>query len=205
MRIISIGIDNGVQGAVTAVDENLQVIGWWDTPIITQKKGKNPSGRDKVRNEYATAEMGNILRTLIGGAPPEMIHIMVWLEKAFPMQKQGLSSTFKTGQGFGLWEGICIGLGIKYDIVSPRAWQKEVLADMPAGDPKARSMAKCQRIFPEIPLKLPKGRKLTMDGRADSAMIAYYGALKMKGAKDEPVQKGKTPPPKRPVRRASRI
>jgi len=205
MRIIAVGIDNGVSGAVTAVDENLKVIGWWDTPIITQKKGKTPSGRTKTRNEYATAEMGKILRYLVEFDPSEGVHLMIWIEKAFPMQKQGLSSTFKTGQGFGLWEGICIGLGIKYDIVSPRAWQKEVLADMPAGDPKARSMGKCQRIFPEIPLKLPKGRKLTMDGRADSAMIAYYGALKMKGGKDEPAQQGKTPPPRRPIRRASRI
>lgn len=204
MKIISIGIDNGVQGAVTAVDENLKVISYWDTPIIEQIKGKNKSGSAKKRNEYATAEMGNILRTLISGIPAEISHVMVWIEKAFPMQKQGLSSTFKTGQGFGLWEGICIGLGIKYDIVSPRAWQKEVLADMPAGDPKARSMGKCQRIFPEIPLKKPKGRKLTLDGRADSAMIAYYGALKMKGASDEHQKQRRTPPPKRPIRRPNR-
>lgn len=202
MKIISIGIDGGLNGAVVAIDENNNIVGWHDTPLIMQKTGKTPKGNAKKRSLFATTEMGNILRDLIRGYPSESVNVMVWLEKAFPMQKQGLSSTFRTGQGFGLWEGICIGLGIKYDIVGPRTWQKEVLIDMPAGDPKARSMAKCQRIFPALPLTTPKGRKLSMDGRADAAMLAYYGLYRMKGMKHAT---SKTPPPKRPIRRPGKI
>ncbi len=180
MKIISIGIDGGLQGAVTAIDKKLKIIGWWDCPIISQQNGKNPSGGLRIKNLFAANEMGNIIRSILKKVPSKDCQVMVWLEKAFPVRKQGLGSTFKTGQGFGLWEGICAGIGVKYDVVSAKTWQKETLADMPAGDVKGKSMGKCQRMFPEIPLMRPKGRKLTLDGRADSAMIAYYGLLKMK-------------------------
>lgn len=191
MNRIAIGIDNGLLGALTAINEKFQLVDWWDTPIV------NIGKKGKTKNEFATAEMGKILREFVSKIEKD-VQLMVWLEQAMAMPKQGLSSTFKTGRGFGLWEGICIGIGTTYDIVHPRRWSKEMLKDMPAGDPKQRSMLKCQRLFPEIPLTKPSGKKLTMDGRADSAMIAYYGMLQMQGkeAPSEPKER-KSPPPKR--------
>jgi crossover junction endodeoxyribonuclease RuvC len=199
MKRLCIGIDNGLLGAITVIDESFKLVGWWDTPIVNLGK------KGKTKNEFLTAEMGKILGCIVGGLP-DTVQVMAWLEQAHAMPKQGLSSTFKTGRGFGLWEGILIGMGIKYDIVHPRRWTKEMLKDMPAGDPKMRSMLKCQRLFPEIPLTTPRGKKLTMDGRADSAMIAYYGMLQMQGkeAPNEPKRSTKTPPPRRVRRRPSR-
>lgn len=206
MKRIVIGIDNGLLGAVTVIDEQFNLVSWYDTPIVNLGK------KGKTKNEFATAAMGKIITEILGTIPTEGVQVMAWLEHAMPMPKQGLSSTFKTGRGFGLWEGILIGKGIIYDIVHPRRWSKEMLKDMPAGDPKMRSMLKCQRLFPEIPLKKPRGTKLTMDGRADSAMIAYYGMLQMQGkeAPSDPKPKAKTktksvkfPPPRR-IRRPNR-
>jgi hypothetical protein len=195
--IYSVGIDNGLKGAVVLLDENVKVVKWWDTPVMTgHKPGRTPKGKKRVKTDLATTEMGNIIRWIIDHIPTENAALMFWIEKAWPMQGQGLSSTFKTAQGYGIWEGVCIGARVQYDIVSPRTWQKAVLQDMPAGDPKTRSMGKCQRIFPSIPLKTPTGRKLSFDGRADAAMIAYYGLLQMKGKKEEPRVR-KNPPPRR--------
>lgn len=196
---IVIGIDNGLLGAVVAINEDFHIMDYRDTPTVNLGK------KGKVKNEFATAEMGKILREMISLAIPDHHgrigrHVMVWLEQAQAMPKQGLSSTFKTGRGFGLWEGICIGLGITYDIVHPATWTKVVLRDVRAGDPKARSMTKCQRLYPDLPLTKPRGTVLSMDGRSDAALIATYGMMTMTGrnlgaAHEQPIEK--RPPPKR--------
>lgn len=186
---ISIGVDNGLLGAVVAIDDNFHMLGYWDTPIINRGKG------GKTKNEFATAEMGTIFRNILETYSSTK-RIMAWIEQAHAMPKQGLSSTFKTGKGFGLWEGICIGMGIRYDIVHPKTWTKIMLKEIPLGDPKSRSMTKCQRLFPNLPLMLPRGRKLTLDGRSDAALLAYYGMLQMRGASVDSRSK-KNPPPRR--------
>jgi len=67
-------------------------------------------------------------------------------------------------------------LGLPYDIVHAKTWTKEMLKDVPAGDPKDRSMIKAQRLFgSKLPLTKPGGRVLSLDGRADAALIACYG------------------------------
>lgn len=182
---IAIGVDPGLDGAVVAIDENFKLLGYWDTILINAKK-----------RLYATASMGELLRSL-KKLYPRVTRLMAWLEKAAPRQQEGVSSAFKNGQGFGLWEGIIVGLGITYDIVAPNTWTRAMLRDVPAGEPKARSMAKCQRLFPSIELKKPRGRKLSLDGRADASLIAYYGMLQMLGQSKAPVTHVKTPP-KRP-------
>jgi hypothetical protein len=172
--MISVGIDNGLSGAVVAIDEKYDLIGWWDCPTIesvTTSKGKS-----KRRRDFAPAAMKEILEEIA-----EIDQPRVWLEFAHAMPKQGVSSTFKTGKGAGLWEGIVVGLGFPYDIVHANTWTKKVLRDVPRGDPKHRSFIKCQRLFPKIPLKKPNGRVLSMDGRSDASLIAYYGMLILNG------------------------
>lgn len=173
-RNLIIGIDNGLKGAVVALDNEANIVGWWDTPYIPFSKGK------KTVNEFAPAAMRDILYEL-----HKQKTLKVWLEVAHAMPSQGLSSTFKTGKGAGLWEGIVVGLRLKYDVVHAKTWTKETLKDIPKGDPKQRSMLKCQRIFPSIPLTKPKGHVLCMDGRSDAALIAYYGYLQAGGSEPE--------------------
>jgi crossover junction endodeoxyribonuclease RuvC len=169
MITISIGIDNGLSGALVAVSDRGQVE-WWDTPVIDPGKGKG-------KRSYAVAEMKRLLEM-------NLYHdekATVFLEKAQPMPKQGVSSMFTIGLGYGLWQGICAGLGLPYELVHPRTWQKVMLRDVPGKDTKARSMIKCQQLFPDIPLMKPRGRVLSMDGRADAALIAAYGMRVMRG------------------------
>ena len=193
----AIGIDNGLMGAIVTINEEFQLISYDDTPII------NMGAKGKAKNEFATAEMGRIIRHTVETKFKPGNEVMAWIEQAQAMPKQGLSSTFKTGRGFGLWEGICIGLGIKYDIVHAKTWTKIMLHDVPRGEPKARSMAKCQRLFPDLPLKKPRGHMLTLDGRSDAALLAYYGMLQMTGQQQphggKPIPK--TPPRRRPTLR----
>lgn len=170
-----VGIDNGLKGAVVVLDQQARLVAWWDTPTVDMGKGKG------VKTEFAPAEMGKIVHKINKDGPAA---VRVWLEVAQAMPKQGLSSTFKTGKGAGLWEGIVVGACLPYDVVHPRTWTAEVLRDIPKGDPKKRSMLKCLRILPTLPLTKPRGSVLCMDGRSDAALLAYFGWLKQRGGED---------------------
>ena len=151
---LHIGIDNGLKGAIVALNEKAFPVAWWDTPTINMGKGKSE------KYEFLPKEMAGVLRFLVQKGPSQ---VKAWLEVAHAMQKQGLASTFKTGRGFGLWEGIVSGLAIPYDIVRATTWQKAVLKDVPKGDPKQRSILKCQRVFPQIILTCPKSARIISD------------------------------------------
>jgi hypothetical protein len=76
-----------------------------------------------------------------------------------------------------------------------------MLKDMPAGDPKERSMLKAQQLFgSSLPLTKPSGRVLSLDGRADAALIACYGMTQLYGNLEQFVNK---PITKTPVKKKS--
>jgi hypothetical protein len=175
--VISIGIDPGLHGAVVVLNEDFRIVEYYDCPVIKNEKTKK--GKKSVKYEFAPGHMAEIIRSI---AKDQYLQPKAWLERAGAMPKQGLSSTFKTGRGFGLWEGILAAIvGLPYDIIAPRTWSKEMFKGTPLGDPKQRSLSKAQRLFPELPLTKPRGRVLSLDGRSDAALIAYFGMLQMKG------------------------
>ena len=156
---ILIGIDPGLSGAVAAINagslEPLEVV---DTPVITSE-GKRL---------YDIGGMADVIRhmSLFGDA-------VVILEQAQAMPGQGVLSTFSTGRGFGIWEGVLSALDVPYRTVRPSVWTKKVLAGTP-GEGKARSIQFALRMFPGAEIT-PKGSHKPRDGRADALCLAYYG------------------------------
>jgi crossover junction endodeoxyribonuclease RuvC len=158
---ISIGIDPGICGAMAAVSaQTLEVLEVVDTPVIT-------GGGKKL---YDISGMASMIRhmSLLGDA-------VVTLEQAQAMPGQGVSSTFSTGRGFGIWEGVLGALDVPYRTVRPSAWTKKVLAGTP-GEGKERSIQFAMRMFPDAELT-PKGSRKPRDGRADALCLAYYGSV----------------------------
>lgn len=155
--MISIGIDIGLKGAMVAINEKLEVIEWSDTPLIGGK-------------HYDVIAMKNFLSpwSLRDEDP-----VTVWIEAPQTRPKQSAQSGLKTGLGFGLWEGLCVGLELRYDVVYPQTWTKTMFRGIPKSQGKNRSLVKCQRLFPDLPLAGPRGGK--KDGRSDAALIAAYG------------------------------
>jgi hypothetical protein len=178
--MISIGVDPGLKGAVVAIDSSFKVIYWRDAPTIPITK-KKKGGKESHLNEFAPCAMAEIIGEILRYANKvSETFLKAWLEEAQAMPEQGLRSTFQTGKGAGLWEGILAGLCVPYDLIRPHIWTKFMLAGTPVGDPKQRSMIKAQRLFgASLPLIKPNGRVLSMDGRADAALIASYGMHQM--------------------------
>jgi crossover junction endodeoxyribonuclease RuvC len=157
MTQVSIGIDPGIRGAIAAINaQTLEAIEVIDTPVA----GK----------AYDISEMAAAIRrmSLLGVA-------VVTLEQAQAMPGQGVSSTFSTGRGFGIWEGVLGALDVPYRVVRPCVWTKKVLAGVP-GEGKERSIRFALQMFPGCELT-PKGSRKPRDGRADALSLAYYGVV----------------------------
>jgi crossover junction endodeoxyribonuclease RuvC len=91
--------------------------------------------------------------------------VLAVLEQVHAMPKQGVSSTFKFGQGFGRLEGMLTALKIPYRLVTPNVWQK-AMGCQSKGD-KNVTKAAAQRLYPAL--------KIT-HATADAILIARYEA-----------------------------
>jgi crossover junction endodeoxyribonuclease RuvC len=108
------------------------------------------------------------IATMVRSAAPDIAVI----EKVGSMPGQGVSSTFTFGTGYGQLQGLLAGMGIPYELVTPQAWKKLILAGTPRD--KDAAIAYCRRAFPEVPLVMPKCRN-AHDGMADALCLMQYG------------------------------
>jgi crossover junction endodeoxyribonuclease RuvC len=87
------------------------------------------------------------------------------------MPKQGVTSTFNYGKGFGKILGMIETMGISHQLVRPRAWKRTVLAGTKKD--KAAAVSYVRRKYPMIDL-MPGTCRKPHDGIADAVCIADY-------------------------------
>jgi crossover junction endodeoxyribonuclease RuvC len=107
------------------------------------------------------------IAAIIKNASPDIAVI----EKVGSMPGQGVSSTFTFGTGYGQLQGLLAGLGIPFELVTPQAWKKLVLAGTPKD--KDAAIAYCRRAFPDVALVMPRCRTPN-DGVADALCMLNY-------------------------------
>ena len=89
-------------------------------------------------------------------------------------------STFNFGWIKGLLQGLLVGNGIPYSLVSPKEWQKEMWTrqDKVVKDnrvqPKPTSINAASRLFPNVDLRRTPKCKKPDDNKADSILLAEY-------------------------------
>lgn len=158
MKII--GIDPGKSGAICRL--------WKPTedhePIIhIQSLQLCPIVQVKKKKEYDI----NGMRSLLEGAD------VVWIEKVHAMPKQGVTSMFSFGKGYGIWLGLIAGLWIRVNEVAPQTWKKFWLKDMPKD--KGSAILRVQQLFPDVNLMPTERSRKPSDALADAILIAMYG------------------------------
>jgi len=150
-----IGIDPGLDGAVAIINGtgNLVVI---DMPTVTVERN------GKSKRQVSATELAQIL------ASHNSNNCHVFVEKVSAMAGQGVTSVFSFGRSFGMIEGILAAFRLPVTYVAPATWVKAV----GRGQGKDASRARAMELFPEnqADFKLKK-----FDGRADAALIAYWG------------------------------
>lgn len=150
-----VGIDPGAKGAVGIITREDYSV--FDMPC--DKMGVMPW---ELKLIFSTAH-----------ALEKIDHVLI--EEVHAMPKQGVSSTFTFGKGFGIIIGVVGSLGIPFSFVRPQAWQKTFSIGK---DTKADAVSIASRLFPDAELYGPKGGK--KDGRADALLVAEYGRRTLK-------------------------
>jgi hypothetical protein len=161
--MILIGIDNGLSGAIAAVDGDGGLVDVIDAPTVKIGKGS--------RREIVASGCVAILRRLVrlGGGEA----VFCYVEQLSVRPKESASSALKAGIGGGIWLGVLAALRVSHSIVRPQEWQT-TLKGCP-GEGKQRAILYAERRWPEAELFGPRGGPL--DGRADALCIAEYGRL----------------------------
>jgi crossover junction endodeoxyribonuclease RuvC len=91
-----------------------------------------------------------------------------WIEQQQAMPRQGVASSFRTGQNYGDLRGFLVGSQIPFSIVRPAVWKKAM--SVPAD--KAAAIAIATRTFPAFSHLWAMKKD---DGVAEAALIAAYG------------------------------
>ena len=153
MRVI--GIDPGLDGAVAIINGtgNLVVI---DMPTVTVERN------GKSKRQVSATELAQIL------ASHNSNNCHVFVEKVSAKSGQGVTSVFSFGRSFGMIEGILAAFRLPVTFVPPATWVKAV----GRGQGKDASRARAMELFPENQADF---KRVKDDGRADAALIAYWG------------------------------
>ena len=145
MMVGWVGIDPGATGAIAAVREDGQAQ-VWDWP------------GDECK-------LVGVFDELLRFCAPAMCVI----EQQQAMPKQGVVSTFKLGQNFGLWLSALAFSGLPYVCIRPADWKRNL--GYPAGkkESKAHSLTIARRMYPGVNGMLEHVKD---HGRAEALIMA---------------------------------
>jgi crossover junction endodeoxyribonuclease RuvC len=153
--MIIIGIDPGISGAISII-ENKKILEVYDTPTMIEGK--------KNKKQINGAQVTNIIKERIKGEK----EVIVVVEHVNAMPGQGVTSMFNFGQSFGVIKGICAALNLPIYFVRPTKWKKYFNLIKTNKD---ASRTKVIEAYPEISNKLHRKKD---SNRADAILIALY-------------------------------
>lgn len=165
------GIDPGLSGGIAMLESgNARV---WRMPIINHPRGRG--------HAYDLDAMRQALKA------NNPMHVFIEEYRAFaPKGKRIGANSVRMGErGVALWEGMCAAMQIPLTIISPRTWQKVMLAGVAKGDTKAASIYRAKQLYPGVDLRPGQCRK-DQDGLSDALLIAVYGLRQLKGNDNDP-------------------
>jgi hypothetical protein len=156
---VVIGVDPGMTGAIVKLAPGGVILGALRMPIVSGKK--KALDMIAIRDSFLADDDG-----------------VLAIEDVHSMPGQGVSSMFKFGRGFGLLEGIAVGLGLRVVKVRPQAWQKVMLEGMPRGEHvKQSAVLRAKELFPDLPIRFKADW-----GMADAVLIAEYARRTLNGS-----------------------
>ena len=153
--MIIIGIDPGVSGAISVL-ENKKVVEIFDMPTMIDGK--------KNKKQVNGAQVTNIIKNTLNLYK----EIVVVVEHVNAMPGQGVTSMFNFGQSFGVIKGVCSALNVPIYFVRPTKWKKYFNLIKTNKD---ASRTKVIEVYPEMSSKLYRKKD---SNRADAILIARY-------------------------------
>ena len=153
--MIIVGIDPGVSGAISVL-ENKKVLDVYEMPTMIDGK--------KNKKQVNGSQVANIIKERIKANN----EIVIVVEHVNAMPGQGVTSMFNFGQSFGVIKGICSALNLPIYFVRPTKWKKHFNL---INTNKDASRTKVIEAYPGISNKLSRKKD---SNKADAILIARY-------------------------------
>ena len=161
-----IGIDPGLQGGIATI-YNSGEISILVMPTIKIGK-KRILDNAMLAGTFSLSNILDIKRYAI-------------LEQQQPMPKQGVTSMFSIGYGFGVLKQCLVDFCIPHEVVHAQVWQKEFGISGRKGNTKAQALQICQSLFPDLNLLATDKSKKPHEGIVDAVLIAEYARRRWRG------------------------
>lgn len=159
--MIYLGIDPGLKGGIACIQEDGS-LELFPMPVIGEK-------------EYDIYELRRILTSF---RPDHGTGCFLLFERQHSKPGQGLTSSLKTGIGYGILLGLVAGLEIPHQVVPAATWQRALFTGLSAKlDTKDKSEIVAKRLFPSADFRKSSRARKSHDGLTDAACLAYYGRM----------------------------
>jgi hypothetical protein len=181
-----IGIDPGVNGAYARIEEgeNLEVMGaplptFWIT--VKTKNGIKRRQKYDIKAMYTIFKNVGVARFTIEKQIPMPMERTIETPTGTKTMKQGATSVFTTGCGYGFIRGVVYGMGVTPEVVHPKTWQKEFFKRDTSKTTKEQALDALKALYPNVDLFATERSKKVHDGIVDAILIAEWGRRKTKG------------------------
>lgn len=154
-----VGIDPGLYGAISLLDESANALRVWDVPTFNLGTAKTKKMR-----------IDEIALALIFDDLAKRGACDVWLEQVGSRPGEGHVGAFNFGRTYGLLRGMAAAHFFVVRDVTPARWKGVMSVH---GD-KDQSRARASQLMPTHAHNWPLKKH---DGRAEAALIAKFGAL----------------------------
>jgi hypothetical protein len=150
MSGIFLGIDPGKKGAIAAIEDGRVRSALRTTPHLVEGKA------------YRYHEMARVLRAVADTGKV----VACTIEQGGAMPRQGVSTMFVCGVGYGLWVGIAAALNLPLELPRPNVWKRA----MGVTKDKGSSIIMAERLFPGWSAKHKCDEAI-----AEALLLAEYG------------------------------
>jgi len=152
--MIYVGIDGGLKGGMTIIDDDGEILLCKALPLI----GKD---YDLKKIGFYIFQFGKE-------------NIKVLFEDAGCRPMNGPKQNFKIGEMFGQIKGFLHTCELSYQTIRPQKWQKEIFNGMTVKDTKIASAEWCSRKYPNFDFRASERCRKLHDGMTDACCIANY-------------------------------
>ena len=163
--MITIGIDNSLSGALCILSGQ-SIIAMTAMPV---KKYVPPKKGAKTTREINIVAVWQWLNERVGH---QLDQVVVMIEK--PTNAKTYRAAEAMAGSFHALRAMCELKNLRWERITPQAWQKVMLPGCKKGDTKPAALRAAKSIWPHESWLATKRSKVPHDGLVDAALIAEY-------------------------------
>ncbi len=163
-----IGVDLGLQGAMSLLNDSKELIACEPMPIIEVMVGK------KMRNQYDISSINAIIKAWMS----DYNIVKIGFERLRAIPGQASQVAFSMGGGTMLFKTLATVHKIPFVEIEARSWQKKIFGDLGvqynSKTTKQASIQAAKQLFPGYCFKRTERCKVASSDMTDSALIGLY-------------------------------